>query len=281
MLINILLACLILYVFSFIFVKLDYLIDEIISQFKHKMIDKERLKITFLKTKLYIQAFFLKFVNRYHSAKIENINKQIKYPNTFGVYESSGDIFEDLKNTPLREFYLNIYRFFFKITELPYEIKFHLKLWYQRAKRGYADSDVWSFDGYLSDVIVNGIKRLREKKHGYPLMVAKKSDPVDETGNLTEEADQICIERWNKILDSIILTFEISKKITNDHWYYQDSKNYDKKLANKYRKLQKELREKRSNLYDEYFGYVMSKEECKVYEKGWKNFQKYYANLWD
>lgn len=39
---------------------------------------------------------------------------------------------------------------------------------WQRGKRGWADSDIWNFDGYLAEVIRDGINRLNETKHGWP-----------------------------------------------------------------------------------------------------------------
>jgi len=43
-----------------------------------------------------------------------------------------------------------------------------IKKWYQRAKRGYADSDVWDFDYYLGTVLAGGLKQLAETTNSYP-----------------------------------------------------------------------------------------------------------------
>ncbi|WP_183068972.1 hypothetical protein [Streptomyces sp. gCLA4] len=38
----------------------------------------------------------------------------------------------------------------------------------QRARRGYSERDLWSFDAYICGVIGNGVRDLRAIKHGYP-----------------------------------------------------------------------------------------------------------------
>jgi hypothetical protein len=104
-----------------------------------------------------------------------------------------------------------------------------------------------------------------------------KSDPLDETGNFTDEADERAKKRWDKILDDIILTFQIADKISNEHWFYQESKTYNKKLADQWRKITK----KWNKDYYEFHGHVMTKQECKIYERGWKYFQKHFFALDD
>ena len=50
-------------------------------------------------------------------------------------------------------------------------IKMFFKTWrwaYQRAKRGYADIDVWNFDDYLTQVMENGIKQLANQSYSFP-----------------------------------------------------------------------------------------------------------------
>lgn len=51
---------------------------------------------------------------------------------------------------------------------------------WERIRRGYSESDTWSFDIHLAEVIVGGVRKLREREFGYP-------------GDLTPE-------EWNAIL---------------------------------------------------------------------------------
>ncbi|MEK6880087.1 MAG: hypothetical protein AABY22_10785 [Nanoarchaeota archaeon] len=236
--VNIILSSVILWVFSWLFVQTDNLVDEVIHFIKYKILKQEN-KIT-----------------------------------------RSVDIWNDLKTPPLREFYLKIYRFFNHIQEFPETSYYEIKYFIQRGIHGYSNRDVWGFHHYLSYTIVGGLKRLKETKHGYPLTVLNEKY-LDKHGNCTDEGDEINQKNWDNILDSMIWTFETSKRIEEDYWHYQESKKYSKKIADKYRKLHEELRNKRPHIHEEGFGYVLTKEECKKYEKGWKYFQKYFFNLWD
>ena len=113
------------------------------------------------------------------------------------------------------------------------------------------------------------------------MQVYPKDCKLDKYGNPIKEEEKKAIQRWNYILNIIIKTFETTQKIQVDHWFYQNSNKYSNKLANKYRKINKTLKQKRPNLYNSNDLHVMTKEECIKYEEGWKYFQKYYFNLWD
>lgn len=39
---------------------------------------------------------------------------------------------------------------------------------FQRARRGWASHDTWSFDVYLAGVIAGGLRHLAENTHGHP-----------------------------------------------------------------------------------------------------------------
>ena len=65
------------------------------------------------------------------------------------------------------------------------------KWWYQRAKRGYANCDVWSLDWYLNSWLPQAIRQL--KNSGYP-------------ADLTPQ-------KWNDVLERIALGFESADRI--------------------------------------------------------------------
>ncbi|RLI60437.1 MAG: hypothetical protein DRO67_09070 [Candidatus Asgardarchaeum californiense] len=163
----------------------------------------------------------------------------------------------------------------------PQDFQLEVKSAYERMRRGYSDRDVWGFDYYLSNVIIGGLERLKETKHGLPMECFKKTDPTNKHGGHTEEAFKMAEERWNRALDTIIETFKTSKKIQEDHWHYQNSKNYSIENANKYRKMNVKMLKEDPDLWGDNGLHVMTKSECKEYEKGWLLFQKHYYNLWD
>lgn len=128
----------------------------------------------------------------------------------------------------------------------PREIKWKI----QRINRGYSDRDCLDFDYFLTNIILGGIKQLKNNCSGYP-------------GNLKNEKE------WIIILDKIIYTFTIAKNILYNNWYYTPSKHYNKETF-------VETRQKMNNIF-----YVMSLDECKRYEDGWRLFQQYFFSLWN
>lgn len=190
------------------------------------------------------------------------------------VHKSSGDVFADLKNTPLREAYLNVYRFFNTIKEFPFNAYDETKWFIQRGIRGYSDRDVWGFDCYLMTVIKEGLLKLQKNKQGYPMLVIEDSDPIDEHGNLTEEGDKLASERWNKVLQVMINTFHTAELINEGKYAYIPSENWTLENYNKQREIYSNSRYSDETI-------VMSLEDSKRYELGFDYFKKYFFCLWD
>lgn len=154
--------------------------------------------------------------------------------------------------------YGNFYYWFkAKIRDIRYFPR-EVKWYFQRANRGYADSDVWGFDYYLIKVILGGLKRLRKNKCGIPATA--------KTGNSDYDYNE---ERWDKILDTMINTFETAQKIVDYDYCYFPLKEF----------TNKEYEECKSRMGE--ICHVMSLEETIEYEKGWDNFRKYFFSLWD
>lgn len=124
-----------------------------------------------------------------------------------------------------------------------------------RGRYGWAPSDVWNFDMYLSKVIVDGINHLNDEGCGYPLGKENGSD----------------------ILEDIKFPFEC---ILNDS-FYVNSRSYDSP-ANKDARQMLEIDNK--IIYykypDEHIK-ILTKEECMRYEKGMRYFQRYFRDLYD
>ncbi len=223
---NIIGAICLLYIFSWSFVVLDNLIDDIIDKIK-----------TFINIKI---------------RKIKPVSKSF----------TSDEMFDSLRNGKIREFYLNIYRFFLHIKEFPDDTYYDIKYFIQRGRKGYSKKDIWSFDYHLSDIIINGLKDLKKIVHASPCgQIGVQAISIEEN----PENDKDLIE-WKRILDEIIWTFETTHKIREKDYCYIPLAKYRRGAE----KWAKEV-----NIH------LMTKEECERYKKGWKLFQQYYFDLWD
>jgi len=120
----------------------------------------------------------------------------------------------------------------------------------QRGKRGWSDEDTWGLDYHLAPVIRDSVTFLRNNHHGHP-------------ADLTDQ-------QWIETLSEIIYTFDTATKILNDEWVgLQNIKGWKWALHEEHvQRLSKNF-------------HVMTYEETKRYEKGWRLFQKYFFNLWD
>jgi len=203
---------------------------------------------------LYVFSWLFVFIDDkiddlyYFIKKKLNNNKEI-------IYKSCGDISKGLKNDWVRDKYLYIYRFFFHIKNFPKDFYLESKWFIQRGIRGYSDRDVWGFDIYLSEVITKGLKDLKNQVHGVPCEFVSK-DGVD-----------VDLEGWKNVLNEIIWTFEIAKKINSGEWLRWSYKERRKKSSQKFAK--------KTNKH------IMTSEEIKRYNNGWNLFKKYYFSLWD
>lgn len=81
-----------------------------------------------------------------------------------------------------------------------------LKKFVQRGVRGWADEDVWSFDYYLSDVIVGGLYHIRQHRQGVPTAFWNGND-------FDHDKDM-----WHQALDTMIQGFGARRAIANDEF---------------------------------------------------------------
>ena len=166
---------------------------------------------------------------------IENFEKEIAEKKANRSIEEWIEI--EIGNRLFRT-YENI-SFFFRITLPEYFI---------RGKQGWAKSDTWELDGYLSNVIKESVLHLEKMVHGHPCGLKN-------------------LKQWKSILKKIAWTFDKAGKIGDD-WVYIPSKKYTRKQYNKFKKHTKYM-------------HIMTKTEALKYEEGWKLFQEYFQNLWD
>lgn len=83
----------------------------------------------------------------------------------------------------------------------------HAKWFVQRGKRGWADCDVWSIDGYLSSILPDMLQRLRDTTHGYPI-------------DMTEG-------EWDRILQEMILGFKAHQSLAQLDFFDDVSNRID------------------------------------------------------
>lgn len=88
-----------------------------------------------------------------------------------------------------------------------------LKYKIQRAQRGWADCDVWSFDDYLASWMPDALEHLKKTTHGIPPQMFEAVDGVDTDGNPSDTAMQRAEARWDATLDKMIAGFKAWQRI--------------------------------------------------------------------
>ena len=152
----------------------------------------------------------------------------------------------------IKNFILDTYYFWRRhVLNIPYYMR-HIRWFYQRARYGVSAKDVWSFDFYLSGVIVRGLQRLRDDKFGHP-------------GDLTEES-------WDAIMDTMIYTFTIARDVQGDVDILIPQNDEERT------RLENFLNDPTNKYRDKYR--LLSKEEVDKYNLGWKYFREYFFSLW-
>ncbi len=142
------------------------------------------------------------------------------------------------------------------------EIKYAI----QRIKRGWSDRDVWSFEGYLAEVIRDGLKHLKQNKYGVPTRFLKDGDDGPQNVRIAERD-------WNATLDEIILAYDTALKIMNGDVYApfegEDARGKEKKFLNNMHELgHTELK------------FLTVAEYAKMKE-GFKLFGEHFFSFWD
>ena len=81
---------------------------------------------------------------------------------------------------------------YYRIINWYQDLKLNIYAFFQRGKRGWAYSDTWSFDNYLSKVISEGVSHLKKNTCGRPPHLSEK--------------------KWDIILDDIVFAFDYNYK---------------------------------------------------------------------
>jgi hypothetical protein len=142
---------------------------------------------------------------------------------------------------------------------------------------GYNDCDLWGLDYHLAKVILKRLKAFRKmKKNGTPMCI----NPDD---NLTDEER---IDKWNKIIDTMIWSFEYVTVYgygTDYPCVYITIKEPDSKAPIG---IPCEDNPKLNSFNPDWLGEYKFDEQLhnELYDRyklGMNNFAKYFCNLWD
>lgn len=147
--------------------------------------------------------FYQKWIWRtYKPRSFKSVNNLIKSLNENAFYQ---------------QIYYKLRRFIMPIIEFPNNSYRAIKRGIQRGYRGWADEDIWGFDYYLSNIILGGLKRLKETKQGYPCDLTKKE--------------------WSKILNKMIYTFKLNKSFFDGNKFFDKLSKKEQKRYNEGFKL--------------------------------------------
>jgi hypothetical protein len=195
-----------------------------------------------------------------------------------GLVKYEPDLFDRSGPDPWRtRIYWAARRFFSAVRSAPRDAYYSIKYFIQRGRRGWADCDTWSLDGYLNGWMPAALKHLKAAKHGIPCSMfdglpTKEGDPYCHT----DEAYKAAEARWDSIMDRMIGGFEASGRIL-DGLYEKELGEYplgrpDGVSRDAWEKAQGD-RFKASRLLEERDGKLM--------EEGMALFIKHYHSLWD
>ena len=125
----------------------------------------------------------------------------------------------------------------------PLRWRYHIKHWYQRANRGYSDSDAFNFDAYVAGLIAGHLRWVIKNGHGVSMMYAY--DMEDE---------------WNPNVDIMVL--RRNKEYTEIAEIFEE-------YAKNGQAIDEEWREKYGGVLDKDMDYALE----------W--FHKHFQSLWD
>ena len=142
-----------------------------------------------------------------------------------------------------------------------------IKECYQRIKRGWCDSDVFSIDNWFESVIVDMLKQLKETKHGYPAdMTSEEWDSkLDRMIYcFTEMQEDKCSEK-NEYEDEYMQQTGFRQVTANGKTFTAIQNYSDEELKKLWFNRELEIDNYRRSMQDE----------------GFELFNTYFRNLWD
>jgi len=151
------------------------------------------------------------------------------------------------------------------------------------------DYDIWNFDHTLALIIVPALKKLKEQKHGAPL-VNNEDVPEHLRGRIEElktndtsgdTTDKHYFDRWDWVLDQMIWAFQ--QKL--EDW---EEQFYSGEIDMDWKKLKDDIN-KGEDMHEMVYGsnhtFQIDTEGMEKYQKrideGIMIFAKYYSALWN
>lgn len=135
--------------------------------------------------------------------------------------------YDEEKAHKVRRFLVNARNFLCQSPlDVWHEIYWSIKIFIQRGRRGYSDRDLWSFDDYLSSVIVQAIPDFY--KQSSKVVLAPTYDENGAYSHFTmplncggppDEEEKQAQAQWKDILDEIVLGFKMWR---DDNWWLPD-----------------------------------------------------------
>lgn len=155
--------------------------------------------------------------------------------------------------------YLYFYGLFWQLIRLPGDVRRNIRDFFQRGRRGWANSDTWGFDYYLSKVLLGGMEHLEKDQNGMPTWAPGKTE-LEATNE------------WDCILNTMINTFRLAKGISEGDIYHIPLKDFTVK---EYKKLVKFSEKTKHHVK------VLNRKETEEFEKGFDLFKEHFFSLWD
>lgn len=136
--------------------------------------------------------------------------------------------------------------------DVRYIVRWRIPGFFQRAWRGWAARDTWSFDHYLAEVIASALRHMAKHAHGVPYFIFEENPELDE-----EKHHNLALLIWKRWLTDKAEWFA---------WYAKDEIGFDPDMTD----------EQKSQALDFY-----DKKEKHFLEVVLPDFGKRFPNLWD
>jgi len=136
-----------------------------------------------------------------------------------------------------------------------YLIRYRFVGLFQRAWRGWADVDTWSYDHYLAETIAPALRHMAARAHGYPMFILEnRPDLLDEDGTANDDK---ALEAWQHWLIEKAGWFE---------WYHREELNLSADMTDNQKTAALDLYERQHNNFQ---------------DKVLADFGKHFESLWD
>lgn len=132
-----------------------------------------------------------------------------------------------------------------------------VKHFWQRGRRGYSDGDVWDMSYYLSRILPEMVKALRENLHSHPMNI------LDDGLSLTEfddkaKADPTYSDRCHEAWKDILLKIETGLRVFDEN---------DKMVSADF------------DSYEDYWAAIQANNA--KFQEAWALMGKHFESLWD